>query len=198
MKSPALILLVPALALASCRDGSNLNKQQQQYEVVQEGVSNGSNPSSLTAGQAAPPLTGTAVDTTTAFQLPVAAPNTSTAPGTIAETLAPPAYGSVPPAYQPAPPATAPRTASAPRPAPAAPRPAPSEQAEAPPPVPTLTGGFTSGTTSRPPATEPPAEPAEPAEEDESQEPEEPEPAPPPADGTAPPPPGEAAGHAEG
>ena len=191
MKSTASFVLAAGLALASCRDDSSLSKQQQQYEVVQEGAATGAT-AALTAGQAVPPVTGTGADTTTAFQLPV--PNIATTtgeqPGTIADTMTTSPGGAVP-TYQPPQAGTA-RPAAPTRTAAAPPRPAPAPSSE-PAPPPTLTGGFTSGS-SRPPATvEPkpkPAEPeAEPAEDAEEEEPAE-EPAPSTDTSTPPPPPG--------
>jgi hypothetical protein len=205
MKSTTQILLVAAVfTLASCRDSSNLSKQQQQYDVVQEGVAGSGSNAALTAGGTVPPMTGTAADTTTDFQLPVATGTATPQPGTIAGTLPPPNIGTnVTPGYQPPPqpgytPAAAQpqRTASTDRSQPA---PVRRDPAPAPRPEPTLSGGFTSGS-SRPPVTtttttqapQPPAEaPEEAAEPEEAEEPEAAEPAEPQPTETAPPPPGD-------
>lgn len=185
MKSTAFAVLAAGIALVACRDESSLSKQQQQYEVVQEGVATGAN-TPLTSS--VPPVTATGVDTTTAFQLPGAtATVVSAQTGTL--PLPPPnvGVGGVLPT-QPTAQAAPQRTASAPARS--------AQPVEAPRSSPTLTGGF-----SRPPAVQPrppqnpvPAEP-EPVEEpaeDPQEEPaetgtEEPEAAPPPSDTTSPP-----------
>ena len=95
MKNPLIpalsVLLVSALA---CRGGENdLRRDEQRYEVVQEGAG-GAVTSTLGGVDAVPPLTpsmtGTNADTTTAFTLPATATTAVPAqPGTLAGTLPP-------------------------------------------------------------------------------------------------------------
>jgi len=92
-KQFAAILLI--LAAASCSRSGKMQRDQQQYDVVQEGSADGGVTSTINGpGETAPPLTtstvtGTNVDTTTAFTLPgTATTTTSTAPpGTVAGSL---------------------------------------------------------------------------------------------------------------
>jgi hypothetical protein len=92
MPSRMMIVLTCVILAAACRQsGQSLQRQQQQYDVVQEGAS-GTVTSSLGEGTAttAPAVsasTGTGVDTTTSFTLGNLAPMGSTPPGPIAGTL---------------------------------------------------------------------------------------------------------------
>lgn len=190
MKSTAFAVLVAGVALVACRDESRLSKQQQQYDVVQEGSAAGANTPLTTT---VPPVTATGADTTTAFQLPGATAN-PTQPGTMAGTLATPNVGvGGTPAYTPGQPPSSGVTQRAASPGATATSQRPAARVEAPRPAPSLTGGF-----SRPPAPQPsepppPVVPEAPVEDEPQDEPADDEnveePAQPPSD-TAPPPPG--------
>src|SRR5688572_9538489 len=93
MRKTFVSLLSSLLFAAACRRSGKLNRDQKEYEVVQEG-SGGAVSSTISApGEVAAPLmptlTGTNADTTSAFNLPNAMTDTSTSapPGTIAGTL---------------------------------------------------------------------------------------------------------------
>lgn len=119
-------MAVLLLAGGCGRAGGNLQRDQKQYEVVQEGQAGGVSSTIAAPGETSPPLmpmTGTNYDTTTAFTLDTTGTMTTTAlPGTIAGTLpAQPtyrSYPSAPPRPQPATPP--PTTTEAPEPAPPA------------------------------------------------------------------------------
>ncbi|HSP13826.1 MAG TPA: hypothetical protein VLV78_03630 [Thermoanaerobaculia bacterium] len=125
MKNP-LIYLTIAAVFASCRGGSGSlqRKDQQNYDVVQEGQASGVTSTINVPGEPTPPpvgLTGTNADTTSNFTLPQVATSTTTTnpPGTLAGTLpqatsgsaaigyprpsAPPRPRPTPPSQQPAP-----------------------------------------------------------------------------------------------
>jgi hypothetical protein len=95
MKKSLIYLVIPALLAAGChRSGSDsLQRQQQQYDTVQEGQSSTAVTSTITApGEVAPPaagMTGTNSDTTTNFTLPQVSSTSTTQnqPGTLAGTL---------------------------------------------------------------------------------------------------------------
>ena len=98
-RSNVVLILAACIAAAGCRDrSSSLQREQQQYDVVQEGSANGGVTSTLSAPGEAPPqttytgLTATNADTTTAFTLPGTATTTDTMqqPGTLGATLPPP------------------------------------------------------------------------------------------------------------
>ncbi len=98
MKKPlTLALAVALLTIAACnRSAGNLRRDQQNYEVIQEGAATGVTSTLGAPGETPPPmptLTSTNADTTTAFTLPnttvPTAPNNP--PGTIAGSLPQPA-----------------------------------------------------------------------------------------------------------
>src|SRR6202007_1248603 len=98
-KKLGVILLV--LAAASCSRQQKMQRDQQNYDVVQEGAT-GTATSTLAAPGEQPPemttssATATNVDTTTAFTLPETVTNTSTAPpGTVAGSLPTTTGGSI-------------------------------------------------------------------------------------------------------
>lgn len=127
----ALVYLAALALVAACRghgSGDSLQREQQQYDVVQEGQTSTAVTSTINApGEAgAPPagMTNTNADTTTAFTLPQVAGSgtTSTQPGTIAGTLTIPSntgpmvgYPSAPPRPRRATPPPAPRPVETPR-----------------------------------------------------------------------------------
>jgi hypothetical protein len=174
-RSITLLVFVFPLLTACGRDSTELNREEQQYEVVQEGAASGVTSTIVSGGETPQPLppSGTGVDTTTTFTLGTSpgAP-TGQQPGNLAGTL--PQGGHYPSG-------TVPR----PRPAPVTPAPQPAPVTPAPQPEPA---------TPPAPAVEPaptPTEtqPAEPAEQEEpADEPEEEEtpPAPPPGSEPAP------------
>src|SRR5438093_5425942 len=90
-KKSALVLLV--VFLAGCGGRSKMKRDQQQYDVVQEGSATGVTSTINAPGETPQPatttaITGTNVDTTTAFTLPGTATATTTdQSGTIAGTL---------------------------------------------------------------------------------------------------------------
>jgi hypothetical protein len=89
MRKP-LIYLAIAVLLAGCRGGSSSlqKKDQQNYDVVQEGQASGVTSTINAPGETVPPMTATNADTTSNFMLPGVTTATSTAPpGTIAGTL---------------------------------------------------------------------------------------------------------------
>src|SRR6266581_3838599 len=117
-KQFAAIFLI--LAAASCSRSGKIQRDQQKYDVIQEGSSDGGVTSTINGpGETTPPLTtstvtGTNVDTTTAFTLPGTATTTSTAPpGTIAGSL-PDSTTGFPSGYTPARPRPRPRPATPP------------------------------------------------------------------------------------
>ena len=127
-KSVWILLIFLAL---SCSRQQKIQRDQQNYDVVQEGSTTGGATSTINApGEQTPPMTsstitGTNVDTTTAFTLPGTTTTTSTAPpGTIAGTLQTNTggsiYGSRPPRPRveraPAPPMSSSTTTGAPPP----------------------------------------------------------------------------------
>ena len=88
MKSTITLLATTVPLFTGCRDESKLNGTQPNYDVMQEGAASGV---AATIGEATPPMIATNVDTTTAFQLPVGATETTaTPPDTIAGTMAAP------------------------------------------------------------------------------------------------------------
>ncbi|HYS55677.1 MAG TPA: hypothetical protein VER58_18100 [Thermoanaerobaculia bacterium] len=107
------ILLV--LAAASCSRSGKMQRNQQQYDAVQEGSAQGVTSTISGPGETPQPLTtstvtGTNVDTTTAFTVPGTATTTSTQqPGTIASTL-PESTTGFPSGYTPPRPRPRPRT----------------------------------------------------------------------------------------
>src|ERR1051325_3798048 len=91
-----LHLGVAALLLAGCHRKGSMQREQQQYEVVQEGAASGVTSTINAPGETAPaPITNTNVDTTTAFAgfgngAPSPAPTAQ--PGSLGSTLPPPDY----------------------------------------------------------------------------------------------------------
>lgn len=107
----ALIVLI-AVALVGCGRGtSRLNRDQQQYDVVQEGSASGVTSTINAPGETTPPITGTNADTTTAFSLPMGGVPSNGQPGTIAGTLPTDTTGAMvyPPGMPPRPVAQHPR-----------------------------------------------------------------------------------------
>lgn len=167
MKKHLGMLILPAVLLAAaCNRGNELQRDQQQYDVVQEGAGGAVTSTIHAPGEVMPPLTNTNADTTTEFMLPNITDPSQTAapPGSLAETF--PTESATPP------PRTTPRPAPAPQPAPQPPPPTTYEpQPEPQPPPPTTT------------TVEP--QPEEPEPEPEQQpEPQPPPPPPPPTDTT--------------
>lgn len=117
------MVLAACLALAACKDKKqdNLQREQQQYNVVQEGSANGVTGTLNAPGETATTtdtttayqgMTATNADTTTAFTLPGAAPGsapTSTQPGSLGSTLPSSSTGNFGSYQQPPPRRTAPR-----------------------------------------------------------------------------------------
>src|ERR1700682_329986 len=107
--APILLLLLGA---ACHRGNANMQREQQQYEVVQEGSTSGAS-STINAPGETPPLavgttsagTTTSVDTTTNFTLsPGQTPSTTAAPNSLGATLSPggsSTNGGVPSSYTP-------------------------------------------------------------------------------------------------
>jgi outer membrane biosynthesis protein TonB len=151
-----------AVLLAACGgDEAELRRDQQDYEVVQEGAGGPVTSTVGAPGEVMPPLTGTNADTTSAFTLPTATGTTttfdSTPGGSLADTLP----------RDPVP-TTPRRTSPTPRPAPTptpAPTPVPEPQpAEAPreDPQPTPQPVEEPEEEQRPPVEEPPPPPPPP------------------------------------
>ena len=99
-KNSGLILLI--LTAVSCGGRQDkMQRDQQNYDVVQEGSTSGNTTNLNAPGETAAPMTTSAttatnVDTTTAFTLPGTATTTSTAPpGTIAGSLPTNSTGSI-------------------------------------------------------------------------------------------------------
>ncbi len=89
-KKCVLVLLI--FAVAACGRSGTTQRGQQQYDVVQEGSANGVTSTINAPGETTPvansTITGTNVDTTTAFTLPGTTKTSSTQPpGTIAGSL---------------------------------------------------------------------------------------------------------------
>ena len=89
----AILLIFAAI---SCGRQQKMQRDQQNYDVVQEGATGTATTTLAAPGETAPPATATNVDTTTAFTLPETATTTSTAPpGTIAGSLPTSTGGSI-------------------------------------------------------------------------------------------------------
>ena len=88
-----LIYLAIGFVLAACRGGSSgslQRKDQQNYDVVQEGQASGVTSTINAPGEVAPPvaMTGTNADTTSNFTLPGSmSTDTSSQPGTLAGSM---------------------------------------------------------------------------------------------------------------
>lgn len=99
-RKTAILLLFIALA-AGCHKSQTARRGAENYQVVEEGQASGVTSTINGPGETPPPLTDTAIDTTTNFTLPDnPAPMGTLPPGTVAGTL---------PTYSPYPPAAAPR-----------------------------------------------------------------------------------------
>lgn len=162
MKHSLILALLAAFLLATCgRYGpGSLRRDQEQYEVVEEGAASGGSATLAAPGEAPPvlpTLTGTNADTTTAFTIPT---------GTMTDTAVPPGSiaGTFPTGDWNPPPRPRPRT-------PPPPPPPPTTTVSEPEPPPTTT--------------EPPPQPRD--EEEEQEEKEEEDETPPKTD-TQPPP----------
>jgi len=120
------ILGAALLTSAACsRSGDTLRRDQQNYEVIQEGSSASGVSSTISApGETPPPLpelTGTNADTTTAFNIPnTTMPTAPGQPGTIAGTLPQPDSYPRTPRPRPVAPQTTPTTTIEPEPQPPA------------------------------------------------------------------------------
>ena len=95
MVSRLFVFLIPAILMGACRQsGQSLQRQQQQYDVVQEGASStvtgsigeGTATTATTVTTALTP-TDTGADTTTSFTLGGPAPVGNSTPGSLAGTL---------------------------------------------------------------------------------------------------------------
>jgi hypothetical protein len=97
MRTQLISLMLVSSLIAAC-GSDKVKRDQQQYEVVQEGSASGTS-------TALAPMTGTNADTTTAFTIdPSLASAPGTPPGTIAGSLPDQPYGGVgSPGYVPAP-----------------------------------------------------------------------------------------------
>ncbi len=117
MKKTLILVASAAILASACGRPAKLQRDQEQYEVVQEGSAGAVSSTISAPGETPPPmptLTGTNADTTTAFTLPnTTMPTTSNPPGTIAGTLPQPTGGID--VYYPRD-AGVPRTAPRPRP----------------------------------------------------------------------------------
>ncbi len=176
MKMSVLVFaLATALFTAACGDDrNNLRRDQQEYDVVQEGAGGTVSSTLQVPGEVAPlpPLTGTNADTTSAFTLPTTTdPTQSGPPGTIAGTFPTGTGGGSMPSGSSGSPNPSTRPVSRPAPTPQ-PQPVPTQTREpepmpAPEPQPTTTQ-------------EPREEELEPEPEPEPQPRPEPQPPPPP------------------
>ncbi|MGZ8868799.1 MAG: hypothetical protein ACXW2P_10680, partial [Thermoanaerobaculia bacterium] len=89
-KSAPIVFAVAAVLATACGgDRTELRRDQQEYDVVQEGAGGAVTSTLHAPGETAlPPLTGTNADTTSAFTLPITSdPTQSGPPGTIAGTF---------------------------------------------------------------------------------------------------------------
>ena len=174
MKNALIYLSAAAFLASGCHRGEStdsLQRQQQQYDTVQEGQSSTAVTSTITApGEAQLPnagMTGTNADTTTNFTLPQVSSTTTTQsqPGTIAGTMTVPSNSGPLIGYPANPPRPKPRPAAATKSEPAKTEPAKTEPArtdtattpaEGPPPA-TSTTPPTTDTAPPPPSdTQPP------------------------------------------
>ena len=116
MKIQLGMLILGVGLAAACNRGEELRRDQQQYEVVQEGAGGAVTSTIHAPGEIMPPLTNTNADTTSAFTLPNVTDTTQSPapPGSLAETF--PTEPAWSPPRQPAP-----RRTPAPQPQPAAP-----------------------------------------------------------------------------
>ena len=111
MTRKTAILIICAALAAGCHRTQTAKRGTENYQVVEEGQASGVTSTINAPGETPPPLTDTAIDTTTNFTLPDnPAPMGTLPPGNVAGTL---------PTYTPYPSAPTP----APRPRPVAPPP---------------------------------------------------------------------------
>jgi len=131
-KQLALLALL-AFGLACGRSGK-MNRNQDNYDVVNEGTATGVTSTINAPGETPPPLTATNVDTTTAFTLPQmeTATTGTVPPGTIAGSLP----TTTAPIYSNNTPPPRPRPRPAPTPQPVTPEPQPTQPAPQPAPQP--------------------------------------------------------------
>jgi len=105
MKKTLIYLASATVLCAACHRGSGSlpRKDQQQYDVVQEGQASGVTSTINAPGEITPPvsMTGTNADTTSNFTLPEVSSTATTTqpPGTIAGTLPSATGGTVMPGY---------------------------------------------------------------------------------------------------
>ncbi|HVS30152.1 MAG TPA: hypothetical protein VMS98_01740 [Thermoanaerobaculia bacterium] len=133
MKKVIVFLTLATVALAGCGGGgTDLQRDQTQYEVVQEG-STAAGPADLGPTAMPAAMTGTNADTTSAFTLSdTAALSTTAPPGTIAETFpVTPVYrGDAPRTPRRDPPPVTPTPPPTPRAEPEQPAPVPAPEPE--------------------------------------------------------------------
>jgi hypothetical protein len=88
MKTTLKVLILAAVLAAGCRRGAGqVQRQQQNYDVVQEGQTSAATSTITAPGEVPPPLTNTNADTTSNFTLDPTATAGTQAPGTIAGTM---------------------------------------------------------------------------------------------------------------
>jgi len=115
-KIPTLAAL--ALLVFGCSRSGKMQRDQKQYDVVQEGSASGVTSTINAPGETKPPLTDTNVDTTTAFTIPTN-PNplgNDTAGTAMTSSVPAPAAAPVAPAWIPASRPPRPHVATQPRP----------------------------------------------------------------------------------
>ena len=154
MKNKLIVALTLAAWLTACgRNDARSSKNQQEYEVVQEGAASGVTSTIQGPGETVPPITNTNADTTTAFAFnPGTVTSTTPAPGTVAGTLPPPLPPPMISNTRPVPAAPPPPVVAHPRP-----QPAPPPTQTEPPPEPAEPPTQTD-TAATPPAEEPPTQ----------------------------------------
>jgi hypothetical protein len=104
-----------AFVVLGCSRSGKVQRNQQQYQTVQEGSASGVTSTINAPGETAPPLTNTNVDTTTNLTLPIN-PNplgTATTGGSMAAAMPPSSPAGTPGMTPPARPRTSPRPAPA-------------------------------------------------------------------------------------
>jgi hypothetical protein len=190
------ILLMCAAFAAGCGRSQSAKRAEQNYQVVQEGQAAGVTSTINGPGEIPPPMTDTAIDTTTNFTLDNPAPlGTSTMPGTVAGTFPsyPPGYYPPQPRPRPAQPMASSSSPSAvkPQPQPAQPQQPPMSDTQVtdaplPPPTDTTT---TSTNTASPPEPPPSEEKAKEGEKTDTTKTDTSSSTPPTTTSTAPPPP---------